>query len=108
MTSSDDLNVMICRNKLLGMWAAEKMGLTGHATNTYSDALAVAAIDPEKSDVFTKLRTDFDEAGMTVTDEEILHMIREFTVQIGSRIQPTGGGAPDALAVTLARNLKSQ
>ena len=41
MTSSDDLKKTIRRNKLLGMWAADKLGITGGDAETYSDALAV-------------------------------------------------------------------
>jgi len=64
MTSSGDLNKTIRRNKLLGMWAAEKLGIVGEDAKTYSDALAVGTLDPERSDVFSKVRSDFDAAGV--------------------------------------------
>jgi hypothetical protein len=47
MTSFDDLKQTIRRNKLLGMWAAEKLAITGRDAETYSDALAVSTVDPE-------------------------------------------------------------
>jgi hypothetical protein len=56
MTSSDDLKWMIRRNKLLGAWAAEKLGITGQDAEAYSHALAMGSLDPEHSDVFSKIR----------------------------------------------------
>jgi hypothetical protein len=35
---------------LLGMWAAEKLGITGRDAEAYSDALAVGTLDPERSE----------------------------------------------------------
>jgi hypothetical protein len=68
MTSWDDVKTTIRRNKLLGMWAAEKLGLVGGDAKAYADALAVGTIDPERSDVFSKIRKDFDSAGVVQSD----------------------------------------
>jgi len=46
MTIPDDWKKTIRRNKLLGMWAAEKLGITGRDAEAYSDALAVGTLDP--------------------------------------------------------------
>ena len=70
MNSSDDLKKTIRFNKLLGIWAAEKLGITGRDAEAYSDALAVGALDPERSDVFSKIRKDFDAAGVVQSDEQ--------------------------------------
>jgi hypothetical protein len=56
MTSFDDQKMAIRRNKLLGTWAAEKLGLMGRDADAYADALAVDTVDPERSDVFRALR----------------------------------------------------
>ena len=58
MTIPDDWKKTIRRNKLLGMWAAEKLGITGRDAEAYSDALAVGTLDPERSDVLSKIRKD--------------------------------------------------
>ena len=71
MTIPDDWKKTVRRNKLLGLWAAEKLGITGRDADAYSDALAVGTLDPERSDVLSK------------------------------------GGAPDALALMLARATES-
>src|SRR4029079_17291253 len=72
MTSVDDVGKTILRNKLLGRWAAERLGITGREADAYSDALARATVDPKLCDVFSKIRKDFDAAGVTESDERIL------------------------------------
>jgi hypothetical protein len=94
--------------KLLGMWAAEKLGITGRSAAVYSDALAVRTLDPESSDVFSKIRQDFDGVGVLQSDEQILSVMNELMLQAGNQMPVTRRGAPDAAAVMLARNLKSR
>jgi hypothetical protein len=106
MTASDDWKKTVRLNKLLGMWAAEKLGITGADAEAYSDALAVATLDPQCSDVLNKVRKDFDAAGVVQSDEQILGVFNELTLQAGSQIPSTRGGAPDALTVALARKLQ--
>ena len=108
MTSSDDLKKLIRRNKLLGMWAAEKLGITGGDAETYSDALAMDTLDHERSDVFSKIRKDFDAVGVVQSDEQILCVMKELMFQAGNQMPMTRGGAPDAAALMLARRLKSR
>ena len=107
MTIPDDWKKTIHRNKLLGMWAAEKLGITGRDAEAYSDALAVGTLDLERSDVLSKIRKDFDAAGVVQSDEQILRVMNELTLQAGNQMPVTRGGAPDAVAVMLARQLKS-
>jgi hypothetical protein len=108
MTSWDDVKTTIRRNKLLGMWAAEKLGLVGGDAEAYADALAVGTIDPERSDVFSKIRKDFDSAGVVQSDEQILRVMNELILQAADQMRATGGGASDAAAVMLARKLMSR
>jgi len=96
------------RNKLLGRWAAEKLGLTGQDAETYSNALARGTRDPERSDVFSKIRDDFDAAGVAQSDEQILRVMTELTIQAGNQMPATRKGSLDAAAVMLARNLTSR
>jgi hypothetical protein len=106
MSSSDDWKKTVRLNKLLGLWAAEKLGITGREAETYSDALAVDSLDPERSDVLGRIRKDFDAAGVVQSDEQILRVMNEFTLQAGSQIPTARGGAADAMTVMLARKLK--
>jgi hypothetical protein len=108
MASSEDWKKTVRLNKLLGMWAAEKLGMTGPEAEAYSDALAVGTLDPERSDVLSKVRKDFDAAGVVQSDEQILRVMNEFTLQAAKQVPVTRGGAADTLAVMLAKKLTSQ
>ena len=60
------------RNKMLGRWAAERMGLSGPETEEY--VLAVVKSDFEEAgddDVFRKVKADLDEKGKAVPDDEL-------------------------------------
>jgi len=60
------------RNKLLGLWAAEKLGKTGDEAQSYAkDVVKADFEEPGDEDVFRKLRRDFDAAGVNETDEAI-------------------------------------
>ena len=49
------------RNKLLGLWAAEKMGLSGDEAQAYARQVVKADLEePGEEDVFRKIRGDFD------------------------------------------------
>ena len=76
---------------MLGMWAAD------------SDTLAVGTLDPEHSDVLSKIRKDFAAAGVVQSDEQIIHVMNDLMLQAGNQIAPEG--ATDAAAVMLARKL---
>jgi hypothetical protein len=108
MAGSDDWKKTVRLNKLLGLWAAEKLGIMGRDAEAYSDALAVGTLDPERSDVFSKIRKDFDAAGVVQSDEEILRIMNDFTLQAGNQMPTARGNAADTLTVMLAQKLKSQ
>ena len=66
------------RNKLLGLWAAEKLGKTGEAAATYATEVVKADFEaPGDEDVFRKVRGDFDKAGVAVTDHQIQRQMTE-------------------------------
>ena len=104
----DDLRKIIRRNKLLGMWAAEKLSLLGADATAYSDALALDALDPQRSEVFSKIRKDFDAAGVVQSDEQILGVMNELFLKAGDPTHATSGGSLDAAAVKIAKNLTSR
>src|SRR5262249_47944038 len=57
------------RNKLLGLWAAEKLGLTGAAADAYSKEVIAADFEEAgDEDVFRKVRKDFDAKGVSESD----------------------------------------
>ena len=107
ISSDDDWRKTVRRNKLLGMWVAEKLGIRGREAEAYSDALAVGTLDPERSDVLSKIRKDFDAAGVVQSDDVILRVMNELMLQAANQMGGTRGDAPDA-AMMLARNLRSR
>ena len=66
------------RNRLLGLWVAEKLGLSGEAATAY--AREVVAADFEEAgdhDVMRKIRTDFDAKGVDQSDHQIGRVMTE-------------------------------
>lgn len=64
------------RNKLLGLWAAEKLGITGPAADAYAKDVVMSDFEEAGDhDVFRKIRKDFDDKGITQSDAEIRHMM---------------------------------
>ncbi|SFZ80973.1 hypothetical protein SAMN02983003_0238 [Devosia enhydra] len=60
------------RNKLLGIWAAELMGLSGDAAKAY--AAEVVAADFEEAgdeDVFRKVSADIKAKGLSIGDDVV-------------------------------------
>jgi hypothetical protein len=67
---------MARRNKLLGLWAAEKLGKTGQDADEYSKEVVRSDFEEAgDDDVFRKVRGDFEAAGVAHTDVEIRTMM---------------------------------
>ena len=66
------------RNKLLGMWAAEKLGKSGAAADAYAKEVVIADYEEAgDDDVFRKVRKDFDAAGVAQSDHQIRRTMDE-------------------------------
>ena len=66
------------RNRLLGLWAAEKLGKSGDAAQAYAKAVVMSDFEEEGDhDVFRKIRRDFDAAGVTQSDHQIRRTMDE-------------------------------
>lgn len=60
------------RDKLVGAWAAEKLGLSGEEADAYAKTVVRADLEePGDDDVFRKLRADLNDAREKISDEEI-------------------------------------
>jgi hypothetical protein len=76
------------RNKLLGLWAAEKLGLTGPAAEAYAKEVVAADFDePGEDDVFRKIRKDFDAKGVTQSDHQIRRTMEQLMEQAIEQIR---------------------
>ena len=66
------------RNKLLGLWAAEKMGLSADSAEEYGRAIVKADFEqPGEEDVYRKIAQDLEGAGLTVSEGEIRRKMDE-------------------------------
>lgn len=64
--------VLARRNKLLGLWAADLMGLMGDDADAYAKTVVLSDLEEAgEEDVFRKVRGDFDTAGIDRTDARI-------------------------------------
>lgn len=76
------------RNKLLGRWAAEKMGLSGDEAENYAKSIVLADLEePGEEDVFRKVRQDFDDKGVAQSDHQIRRTMEELTVKAAEEIE---------------------
>lgn len=67
------------RNKLLGLWAAGEMGITGEAANAYAQEVVKADFEEAgEEDVFRKVRRDFDAKAIARSD----HAIRKHMAEL--------------------------
>jgi len=64
------------RNRMLGMWTAEKLGLTGDAASAYAKDVVTAELDGR--DIAKKVQTDLQAKGVTVSEKEILVAMNDF------------------------------
>lgn len=79
---------MARRNKLLGLWAAEKLGKSGDDADAY--AREVVASDFEEAgdhDVFRKVRKDFDAGGVAQSDHQIRRTMEELLATAVAQIE---------------------
>ena len=57
---------------MLGLWAAEKMGLSSESADQYAAAVVRADFEqPRDEDVFRKVAGDFKASGLSVSEGEI-------------------------------------
>ena len=60
------------RNKLLGLWAAEQMGVTGSAAEAYAKEVVAADFEkPGDADVVEKVLKDLTAKGRAMTEAQI-------------------------------------
>jgi hypothetical protein len=70
------------RNRLLGEWAAARMGLTAEESDAYAKAVVQADFEEVgDEDVVRKLVADFAAAGLDVSDEEVRGALADKAVE---------------------------
>ena len=68
------------RNKLLGLWVAEKLGKSGEAAAAYAKEVIAAEFEEAgDADVVRKVTGDLSAKGITVSEQEIRRKMDELT-----------------------------
>jgi hypothetical protein len=70
------------RNRLLGLWAAEKLGMSGDAANAYAkDVVASDFEEAGDGDVVRKVLGDLTAKGVAITEQQVRVKMDELMAQ---------------------------
>jgi hypothetical protein len=90
MDEDTRFRAMARRNKLLGLWAAEKLGKSGEDADAYAKEVVRADFEEAgDNDVLRKIRADFDAAGVAQSDVQIRSVMDELLVTAVEQIKNT-------------------
>jgi hypothetical protein len=79
------------RNKLLGLWAAEKLGITGDAANVYAKEVVMSDFEESgDDDVFKKVRNDLDAKGVALSDQDLRRAMVDMMEKAIAEIKASG------------------
>jgi hypothetical protein len=76
------------RNKLFGLWAAERLGMSGADAEAYAKSVVLADFEEAgDADVIRKVRKDFEAAGKTLDDAEAARVLADLLGQAVEQIR---------------------
>jgi hypothetical protein len=79
------------RNRLLGLWAANLLGITGDDAQAYAREVIKADLAaPGDEDVFQKIRADFDAKGVEQSDHQIRRQMTDLLGEALAQIETEG------------------
>jgi hypothetical protein len=79
------------RNKMLGLWAAEKLGLSGAEADAYAKDVIMADFEEGgENDVFKKIRKDFDAKAVAQSDQQIRSVMTDLMEKAVADIKAKG------------------
>jgi hypothetical protein len=74
--SDIEFKIVVRRNRLLGLWAAEKLGLAGDAAAAYAKEVVGADFEePGDADVIRKILKDFSEKSVAIGEAAVRDQI---------------------------------
>lgn len=81
------------RNKLLGLWVAEQVGLSGKEAEAYARTVVEADFDePGDADVVRKVTKDLSEKGIAVDEERLRKQMDKFSALARQQIMQESEG----------------
>jgi hypothetical protein len=76
------------RDKLLGLWVAEQLGLSGDAANGYAKEVVAADFQqPGDADVVRKVMNDLGVKGVAITPQQIRRKMNEFFAEAVAQVK---------------------
>jgi len=79
------------RNKMLGMWAAEKLGLSGEEAEAYAKSVVLADFaEPGDEDVYRKVKGDFEAKNIDVSEHQLRREMADLMDKAVQDIQSQG------------------
>ena len=76
------------RNRLLGLWAAAKLGISGDAANTYAREIVAAEFSEGGDDaVVRKVMGDLSAKGIAVTEAQVRTEMTELMAQAVAQVK---------------------
>ena len=79
------------RNKLLGLWAAEKLGKTAADADSYAKEVVMAEFEAGGDEaVLGKVRKDFEAKNVSQSEQQIRQMMTQFLSQAVAQIKAAG------------------
>lgn len=76
------------RNKLLGLWAAEKMGLSGAEADAYAKTVVMADFEEAgDDDVYRKIKGDFEAKSVNQSEHQIRRTMDEMMAKAVEQIK---------------------
>jgi hypothetical protein len=75
------------RNRLLGLWVAEKLGMSGDAASDYARTIVAAEVSGGEAAVVGKLVDDLAAKGVAITEAEIRVKMDELMAQAVAQVK---------------------
>ena len=87
MDQETEFKVEARRNKLLGLWLADKLGINESERESYAGEVVAADLEePGIEDVVRKCMADIETRGATVSEDKIRSKIEELTSEAHRQI----------------------
>ncbi len=75
-------------SKLYGLWAAEKIGLSGDDADAYAREVIEANLEePGFDDILRKVRADFDAKNIDISDEDMSCVLNKTLIEAKTQVK---------------------
>jgi len=75
------------RNKLLGLWVASMLGITGDEANAYARELVAADFEEAGNGVIRKVMNDLTDNGIAISEQELRAKMDELMAQAITQVR---------------------